>query len=52
MKVNELKKMLNQFNEEAEVYIYDDDNDRQLPIAAVDEDDADESNIPSVLIFC
>ncbi len=52
MTVSELIERLSQFNGEAKVYVYDDDNDRTLLIAAVDEDDADESDNPSVLIFC
>ena len=52
MTVNELIEILSQFNGEASVYIYDDDNDRTLMISAIDEDDADESDIPGVLIFC
>lgn len=43
--------MLHQFNGEANVYIYD-DNDRLFLIAVIDEGNTDESDISGVLIYC
>lgn len=50
MTVNELIIELLNFNQEAEVVIYDDDNDRVYPIACVDEDE-DDTDIPQILII-
>ena len=40
------------YEENSEVIIYDDDNDREYEIAAIDEDEGDESdNDPQIMII-
>lgn len=51
MKVKDVKAMLADFDDEADISVYDDDNDRVLDIACVAEDEADESEPPRVFIF-
>lgn len=52
MIVKDLIRQLMNFEENSEVIIYDDDNDRTLEIACVDIDEDDESNkSPRVMII-
>ena len=52
MTVKDLIRQLMDFEENSEVIIYDDDNDRVLEIACVDADEGDESNeSPQVMII-
>ena len=52
MKVKDLLEQLTEFDPDSEVAVYDDDNDRMLDVSCIDNDDADDSNPPRVLIFC
>ena len=52
LKVKDLLEQLTEFDPDSEVAIYDDDNDRMLDVSCRDNDDADDSNPPRVLIFC
>ena len=52
MTVKDLIRQLMDFEENSEVIIYDDDNDRVLEIACVDTDEGDESDeSPQVMII-
>ena len=52
MTVKDLIRQLMDFEENSEVIIYDDDNDRALEIACVDADEGDESDeSPQVMII-
>ena len=51
MKVKDLLEQLTEFDPDSEVAIYDDDG-RMLDVSCIDNDDADDSNPPRVLIFC
>lgn len=52
MTVKDLIRQLMNFEENSEVIIYDDDNDRTLEIACVDIDEDDESDkSPRVMII-
>lgn len=44
MRVKDLIAQLIEFDENSEVIVYDDDNDRVLEIACVDADEGDESD--------
>ena len=51
MTVDQLVKSLMQYNPDAEITLYDDENDRGYDVLCVDEDKGDESDIPQVLIM-
>ena len=52
MKVKDLIKQLIEFEQESEIVVYDDDNDRTLHIVCVDADKCDEQDDDgSVLII-
>ena len=52
MTVKDLIRQLMEFEENSEVIVYDDDNDRTLQIACVDADEGDESDEePQVMII-
>lgn len=52
MTVKDLIRQLMEFEENSEVIVYDDDNDRTLQIACVDTDEGDESDEePQVMII-
>lgn len=52
MTVKDLIRQLMEFEENSEVIVYDDDNNRTLQIACVDADESDESNEePQVMII-
>lgn len=51
LKVKDLLEQLTEFDPDSEVAIYDDDG-RMLDVSCIDNDDADDSNPPRVLIFC
>lgn len=52
MRVKDLIAQLMEFDENSEVIVYDDDNDRVLEIACVDADEGDESDEdPQVMII-
>ena len=52
MRIKDLIEQLSTYEENSEVIIYDDDNDREYEIAAIDEDEGDESdNDPQIMII-
>ena len=51
MTVDQLVKYLIQYNPDAEITLYDDENDRDYDVLCVDEDEGDESDNPQVLIM-
>ena len=52
MTVKDLVRQLMDFEEDSEVIIYDEDNDRTLQIACIDADEGDESDeSPQVMII-
>lgn len=52
MRVKDLIVQLMEFDENSEVIVYDDDNDRVLEITCVDADEGDESDEdPQVMII-
>lgn len=51
MTVDQLVKSLIQYNPDAEITLYDDENDRDYDVLCVDEDEGDESDNPQVLIM-
>ena len=52
MRVKDLILQLMEYDENSEVIIYDDDNDRTLEVACVDVDEGDESDEnPQVMII-
>jgi len=44
MRIKDLIEQLSMYEENSEVIIYDDDNDREYEIAAIDADEGDESD--------
>lgn len=52
MRIQDLIEQLSTYEENSEVIIYDDDNDREYEIAAIDADEGDESdNDPQIMII-
>lgn len=52
MRIKDLIEQLSTYEENSEVIIYDDDNDREYEIAAIDADEGDESdNDPQIMII-
>ena len=52
MRIKDLIEQLSMYEENSEVIIYDDDNDREYEIAAIDADEVDESdNDPQIMII-
>lgn len=52
MRIKDLIEQLSTYEENSEVIIYDDDNDREYEIVAIDEDEGDESdNDPQIMII-
>lgn len=52
MRIKDLIEQLSMYEENSEVIIYDDDNDREYEIAAIDADEGDESdNDPQIMII-
>lgn len=52
MRIKDLIEQLSTYEEKSEVIIYDDDNDREYEIAAIDADEGDESdNDPQIMII-
>lgn len=52
MRIKDLIEQLSTYEENSEVIIYDDDNDREYEIAAIDADEVDESdNDPQIMII-
>ena len=52
MRIKDLIEQLSTYEENSEVIIYDDDNDREYEIADIDEDEGDESdNDPQIMII-
>lgn len=51
MRIKDLIEQLSTYEENSEVIIYDDDNDREYEIAAIDEDEGDESDNDSQIMI-
>ena len=51
MRIKDLIEQLSTYEENSEVIIYDDDNDREDEIAAIDEDEGDESDNDSQIMI-
>lgn len=52
MRIKDLIEQLSTYEENSDVIIYDDDNDREYEIAAIDADEGDESdNDPQIMII-
>ena len=51
MRVKDLIVQLMEYNENSEVIVYDDDNDRILEVACVDADEGDESDEDSQVMI-
>lgn len=52
MRIKDLIEQLSMYEENSEVIIYDDNNDREHEIAAIDADEGDESdNDPQIMII-
>ena len=52
MRIKDLIEQLSTYEENSEVIIYEDDNDREYEIAAIDADEGDESdNDPQIMII-
>ena len=52
MRIKDLIEQLSTYEENSEVIIYDDDNDREYEIVAIDTDEGDESdNDPQIMII-
>lgn len=52
MRIKDLIEQLSTYEENSEVIIYDEDNDREYEIAAIDADEGDESdNDPQIMII-
>ena len=51
MTVDQLVKSLMQYNPDAEITLYDSENDREYDVCCIDEDDEDESDNPQILVM-
>ena len=52
MRIKDLIEQLSMYEENSEVIIYDDNNDREYEIATIDADEVDESdNDPQIMII-
>lgn len=51
MTVGQLVKSLMPYNPDAEITLYDSENDREYDVCCIDEDDGDDGDNPQVLIM-